>query len=169
MSVPRRNYLTNSAALRDALVLVSEPWHLSPVMGAVLGSDAGLGNGTLVARSSGVEGSAGTFLLQAIVTGLNAMVLPNTASLNFTFSSTEKGERIRCGQNFGGDVEFWMDRGETNGFDNVFFPDEVSTGLVSEERWDLTMIVDRSVWEVFLMGGQRSATQTFYSKGVLDR
>ena len=169
MSVPRRNYVTSSKAVRDGLVLVSEPWDLGVIMGNLLGENGGLGNGTLVAKSSGLEGSAGTFLVRVNVTGLNATALSNTASLNFTMSSMETGERISCGQNFGGgDAEFWMNRGETNGFDNVFYTDKVSTGLVLDERWDLTMIVDRSLWEVFLMGGQRSATQTFYSKGVLD-
>ena len=161
--------MTNSKAVRDELVLVSEPWNLGSVGGAVLGENGSLGNGTLVARSSGLEGSKGTFLVKVNVTGLNATVLQNTASLNFTMSCAETGERISCGQNFGGgDAEFWMNRGETNGFDNVFYTDKVSTGLVLDDRWDLTMIVDRSVWEVFLMGGQRSGTQTFYSRGVLD-
>ena len=161
--------MTSSEAVRDGLVLVSEPWDLGSVEGVVLGENDSLGDGTLVAKSSGLEGSKGTFLVRVNVTGLNATALPNTASLNFTMSSTETGERLSCGQNFGGgDAEFWMNRGETNGFDNVFYTDKVSTGLVLDDRWDLTVIVDRSVWEVFLMGGQRSGTQTFYSKGMLD-
>lgn len=63
-----------------------------------------------------------------------------------------------------------MDRGNTTAFENPFFTDKVSTGLVlqNQQAWELLMVVDRSIWEVFLAGGQRSATQTYFSRGLLD-
>ena len=48
----------------------------------------------------------------------------------------------------------------------------MSVGLVLGDSYDLTVIVDGSVAEVFLLGGQRSATQTYYVSeegGVLDQ
>ena len=60
-----------------------------------------------------------------------------------------------------------MDRGHTS-FSDAFFTDKVSTALVMEDSWDMLMVVDRSVWEVFLNQGTSSATQTFFPDGALD-
>jgi len=60
-----------------------------------------------------------------------------------------------------------MDRGHTS-FEDVFFTDKVSTALVMEDSWDMVMVVDRSIWEVFLNQGSSSATMTFFPQGELD-
>ena len=168
MSLPRRNYLTKTD--RVGYTLVSEPWDLGPVIGEVLGRSDDLGEGMFEANSS--SGGGGAMMLQVNITNLNTTGIPNTASLNFTFSSSTTNESIRGGQNFGGDPSFWLDRGDARGFENPFFVDKVSVGLIFEDSYNLTVIVDGSVVEAFLVGGEKSATQTYYltQKGdVLDQ
>jgi beta-fructofuranosidase len=68
-----------------------------------------------------------------------------------------------------GDV--WLDRGKTNGFENPFFNDKFSaTGLYNEKEgsWTLSGIIDRSIIEVFLNGGEWSATSVFFPTRPLD-
>ena len=68
------------------------------------------------------------------------------------------------GYYFGGDNPFFVDRGGTNGFDNVFFTDKFSTAYPLGQRtdWSMIAVIDRSIFEVFLDGGAEAATVTFF-------
>lgn len=160
--------MTNSSGSRQPWTLVSYPVALEGVMGRELGKSAagggGLGDGESVLGMS----AEGVFLVGVNVTGLNTTGLENTASLNVTVRGNGTGEALRAGQFFGGDPSFWMDRGGVKGFENPYFADKVSTGLVLGTEWELLMVVDRSIWEVFLLGGERSATLTYFAEGLLD-
>ena len=63
-----------------------------------------------------------------------------------------------------GDNHFFLDRGSTNGFDNVFFTDKFSTAypLGQETTWSMIALIDRSIFEVFIDGGAEAATVTFF-------
>jgi beta-fructofuranosidase len=63
----------------------------------------------------------------------------------------------------GGDT--WLDRGHTTAFDNPFFTDKFSsTGVYGEEgMWQVSGVIDRSIIENIVNGGEQSATNTFYS------
>lgn len=63
-----------------------------------------------------------------------------------------------------GDNPFFVDRSNTNGFDNVFFTDKFSTAYPLGDRstWSMTSLIDRSILEVFLDGGAEAATVTFF-------
>jgi beta-fructofuranosidase len=164
MTLPRRNWVQRAEAARGDYVLMSYPYELGAVQGRVLAQNGSVGNGTVSASG----GATGPLMVQANVTGLNLTGIASTASLNITVRSSGSGESLSAGQVFGGDPAFWMDRGNTTAFENVFFTNRVSVGLVLEDAWEMLMVVDRSVWEVFLMSGQKSATQTFFASGLLD-
>ena len=166
MTLPRRNWVQRSAAARGDYVLMSYPYDVAAVQGRSLSRSDDVGNGTVTASIG--QGGSGAIMIQANVTGLNTTGLANTASLNVTVRSSETGESLLAGQVFGGDPTFWMNRGNVSGFDNHYFTDKVSTGLALKEEWQMLMVVDRSVWEVFLMGGEKSATQTFFPTALLD-
>lgn len=165
-TLPRRNWVQRGAAARGDYVLMSYPYDPTAVQGRVLAENDDVGNGTVSASAGG--DATGAIMIQANVTGLNTTGLANTAGLNVTIRSSETGESLTAGQAFGGDPSFWMDRGNTSAFENVYFADKVSVGLVLSDSWEMLMVVDRSVWEVFLMGGEKSATQTFFPRGLLD-
>jgi beta-fructofuranosidase len=163
MSLPRINYLRNTGRL--GWELVSEPYNISAVTPSTsLSSNTNLGNGSIVAT---LEASgSGVIMINASITSLNVSSISAIASMNITLISSSTGEMLTAGQ-FLQSGTFWMDRGHTS-FEDVFFTDKVSTTLVMEDSWDMVMVVDRSIWEVFLNQGSSSATMTFFPAGVLD-
>jgi beta-fructofuranosidase len=162
MTVARRNWLENRGRLGWSLMAL--PVDMSPIIGEQIYSNDSLGNGTATTTATNVTGA---MMFQVNITNLNTTGLSKTASLNFTISSSTSGESLSGGQYFNGD--FWLDRGRSGwGQENPFFTDKVSTSLVLEDTYQLLVVVDRSVIEVFLDGGVRSGTQTFYSDGLMD-
>ena len=163
MTLPRVNYLTNIT--RVGYDLVSEPYDLTPLYDHPLAANSSLGNGSVFADYSTLE--SGTVYFQINVT--NIPTANTTGTANFTFASSVSGESVRGGFYFGGDVPFWVDRGGARGFDNPFFTDKFSTNnLLSNGSWRLEGVIDRSILEVFLDGGERSATATFFPQQRLD-
>jgi beta-fructofuranosidase len=166
MSLPRENYLTKVPRL--GWKLVSRPYNLDAVLGETLASNSSLGNGTVVVDYSEVESNAVYF--EANVTNIPDSGIASTATLNFTFSSVETGEYVSGGFYFGGDTPFFVTRGGTRGFDNVFFTDKFSTNslLTDKTSWSMSGVIDRSILEVFVDGGVESATNTFFSTQPLS-
>jgi beta-fructofuranosidase len=132
-----------------------------------LASNSSLGNGTVFVDYSDVK--SGALYFEANITGLTTTD-SLAGSLNFTFQSSASGESISGGTLLSsGDV--WLDRGRTDGFQNPFFNDKFSaTGLYNEDdgTWSISGIVDRSVIEIFLNGGELSATSVFFPTQPLD-
>lgn len=163
MSLPRVNYLKNVS--RTGWDLVSEPYNLSAVTPSKpLASNANLGNGSLFATLEDL--GSGVIMVNASIMSLNVSSVSATASMNITILSSATGEMLTAGQ-FLQTGEFWMDRGATS-FSNALFTDKVSTTFVPGNSWDMLMVVDRSVWEVFLNQGTSSATLTFFPEGAMD-
>nr|OQO31957.1 hypothetical protein B0A51_00298 [Rachicladosporium sp. CCFEE 5018] len=164
MSLPRVNYLKN--ATRIGYVLVSEPYNISAVYTQELAYNSSLGNSSILLDYSTVESAALYF--EANITSLS----PTTAvgALNFTFSSSVSGEYITGGTIVNGDT--WLDRGHTYAFDNPFFTNKFyATGLYSGSdngTWTISGVIDRSIFEVFVNGGEQSGTMTFYATQPLD-
>lgn len=165
MSLPRRTYLTKTP--RVGWKLVFEPYDLSPVMGDVLASSEDLINDSLAVDFSDVPSNA--VYWEASIAGLPDGALPPKASLNFTFVSPHTRESLSGGFLLG--VEsFFLDRGRTRGFDNVFFTDKFSVDSPrSGDSWSLSGVFDRSIIEVFLDQGIDSATAIFFAKQPLTR
>ena len=165
MSLPRTNYLKNVTRL--GYDLVSTPYDLSSVMSeSPIAQNQSLGNGSLLVDFS--EVSSNTIYLEMNITSLNATSLNNIASANFTFLSSTSGESLSGGQFFAGDASFFLNRGLTRGFDNPFFTDKFSTGTILTDTWTMSSLIDRSIFEVFLFGGEKSATMTFFTEYSMD-
>jgi beta-fructofuranosidase len=137
------------------------------IVDSELASNDSLGNGTVFVDYSTVE--SGALYFEANVTGLTGG--PSLAgSISFTFQSSVSGESI-SGGTFISSGDVWLDRGKTDGFQSPYFTDKfTATGLYNEDdgSWRISGIVDRSIIEIFLNGGELSATSVFFPTQPLD-
>ncbi len=159
MTLPRRNFLKKIP--RTGWTLVSEPYKINGLFGPKLASDSSLGNDSATVDFSDVSSNAIYFEVK--VTGIPLATGPVNpeSSLNFTFSAPGSREELRGGVFFR-TLHIWLDRGGVQGFDNPFFTDKFSLTVVREDNLVISGVVDRSVFEVFINGGEQSATNTFF-------
>lgn len=91
---------------------------------------------------------------------------------NFTFLSSVSGESISGGLLLPPDSQLWLNRGKSYGFENPFFTDKFSYGALYNPDGDgafrVSGIVDRSIIELFLNGGEAAATSVFFPTRPLD-
>ena len=162
MSLPRRNYIKKLPQI--GYVMVSEPYDIQAVFSSELAHRNDIANTSLLIDYSTIP--SGALYFEANVTGLDSSNLAGT--FNFTFTSSISGEYVMGGTIVGGDT--WVDRGHTNAFDNPFFTDKFSaTGIYGGQgMWRISGVIDRSIIEIFVNGGEQSATNTFYSTYPLD-
>lgn len=165
MSLPRINFLKN--ATRVGWVMASLPYGLDNLRESdVAASNDSLGpNGTLYAD---VSGGSGAFLIDVNVTNFNSTGLGLEASINFTLLASGSGESISGGTFLGADATPWVDRGNIRGFDNPYYVNKFSVGMVLEDTYDFQIVVDRSIFEFFSNEGERSATLVYYPESLLD-
>ncbi|KAK3720614.1 Invertase [Vermiconidia calcicola] len=163
MSLPRYNFLRKLPQL-GGWVMVSEPYNIQAVFSEELAFENDLGNSSVLADYLTVP--SGALYFEANVTGLTDETLVGT--LNFTFTSTISGEYVSGGTFIGTDT--WMDRGHADGFENPYFTDKFSaTGIYGGQgRWRISGVIDRSIIEIFVNGGEQSMTNTFYTNQPLD-
>ena len=162
MSLPRHNYLKKLPTI--GYVMVSEPYKIQSIFSEELAYKDDLGNSSILLDYSTVP--SGAVYFEANVTGLTSDTLAGT--VNLTFSSAISGENISGGTFVGTDTR--IDRGHASGFDNPYFTDKFSaTGIYGGEgSWRISGVIDRSIIEIFVNGGEESATNTFYSTQPLD-
>lgn len=166
MTLPKQMTLSNNVT-RIGYDLIIEPYGLDAVYDSVLARNESLGNGSVLLDYSMVGSGA-------IYFQVNVSNIPNNTlaqgTLNFTFSSAVTKEYIGGGFFFGGDTPFWLNRGGIRGFDNPFFTDKFSTNNIigSDGTFMLEGVVDRTLLEIWLDGGVRSATSSFYPIESLD-
>jgi beta-fructofuranosidase len=166
MSLPRHNYLKNITAV--GYDLISTPYPLDPVLDSSPLAEKTMGNGSLLLDFSSVASNA--LYLDVNVSAIPSANVSGTATLNITFSSSITGESLQCGF-FIGDQAFWLNRGKLLGFDNVYFTDKMSTAHPLNSTagtFRLSAVIDRSLFEVFLDGGERSATVSIFPEKPLD-
>jgi beta-fructofuranosidase len=166
MSLPRHNYLKNITAV--GYDLISTPYPLDPVLDSSPLAEKTMGNGSLLLDFSSVASNA--LYLDVNVSSIPSANVSGTATLNITFSSSITGESLQCGF-FIGDQAFWLNRGKLLGFDNVYFTDKMSTAHPLNSTagtFRLSAVIDRSLFEVFLDGGERSATISIFPEKPLD-
>ena len=167
MSLPRRNVLANTT--RGPYTLLSIPYDLSGLYTTEysLANTTTANTSVLYDYSTSVPSGA----IYLSVTIRNIPLANTTGTANFTFLSSVTGESVRGGLYLGGDTPFFLDRGDVRGFENPFFTDKFSvTNLIDADTRTTRMevVLDRSIVEVFLDGGVRSGTATFFPVGGLD-
>jgi beta-fructofuranosidase len=166
MTVARGHYIKDLP--RQGLTLVQHPINVASVIESELASNVSLGNGSVLVDYSGVE--SGALYFEANITGLSPAALQGT--LNFTLLSSVSGESVSGGIILPGDAVVWLDRGRTNGFENPLFTDKFSYGALFNPNGDgafrLSGIVDRSIIELFVNGGEIAATSVFFPDAPLD-
>ncbi|MCJ1257247.1 hypothetical protein MMC24_005072, partial [Lignoscripta atroalba] len=179
MTLPRRNVLANIT--RAGYDLISLPVDLSPLYTTrqPLASSSNLAinntNSLCIEYSASIPSGAVYFSINITsIPPLSSTTPGATGSLNFTFHSTTTGERLGGGVFLNGDTaNFFLDRSHLRGFpDNPFFTDKFSSvNFFSREdtsSWRVEGVLDRSLLEVFLNGGQNSGTMSFFPEGRLD-
>jgi beta-fructofuranosidase len=165
MSLPRTNYLANVS--RMGYDLIRTPYNLSAVMPSTpLIRNCSLENGTLLVDFSHVSSNA--VYLEMDITSLDSTALPSTASANFTFLSSMSGESLTGGQFLASGSNFFLNRGLIRGFDNPYFTDKFSSSPTFTDTWTMSAVLDRSIFEVFLVGGAQGATMTIFPEYSLD-
>lgn len=165
MTVPRGHYLKELP--RFGMSLISYPYNIMSIVESELASNDSLGNGTVFLSYADVQ--SGALYFEANITGLSSSASLQ-GSVNFTFSSSVSGEYV-TGGTFINSGDIWLDRGHTNGFDNPYFSDKFSaTGLFnpSDASWRISGIIDRSIIELFLNGGELSSSSVFFPTRPLD-
>lgn len=165
MSLPRTNYLKNATI--TGYTLVSLPYGLDTLRGQKrVAQNPDMGpTGSL---SADLRGGSGAFLLDVNITGLNVAALSPTASVNFTITSNQSGEAIRGGAFLGETAVPWVDRGGVRGWDSIYNTNRFSAALLVEDSFDLQVVIDRSILEMFTLEGEKSATLVYYPEAMLD-
>lgn len=165
MSLPRNNYLKQDSQI--GWILISEPYNIQSILSQELAYNESLGNSSILLDYSTVP--SGALYFEANVTGLTSANLTSQGAVNFTFTSFVSGEYV-SGGTFVGTSTTWLDRGHTYAFENPYFTDKFSaTGIYGGEgEWRISGVIDRSIIEIFVNGGEQSATNTFYSTSPLD-
>ena len=171
MTLPRINALANITSVGYDLVSIPSDLRGRYTTTPPLAANTSLGNGSLLLDYGTTVASGALYLALDVTSIPSSATAAGTA--NFTFLSSVTGESLRGGFFLGGpnQYDFFIDRGRLRGFENPFFTDKVSVNNPVDPDtgiWRLEMVIDRSILEVFLDGGQRSATTSFFSKGELD-
>ncbi|EME39733.1 glycoside hydrolase like protein [Dothistroma septosporum NZE10] len=177
LTVPRAHHLANISA--RGYDLISEIHNISAVLDKEVAYETNLGNGTVLANFDSATVESGAIYFEANITGLTGSTLQGIA--NFTIYSSVSGEYIRGGINAAGWPGIWIDHSNIRGFDNPYFNDKFSeeglftpamnpvTGLAkSNGSFNLGVIVDHSILEVYLNGGQAAGTSSFFPMAELD-
>ena len=164
MSLPREHSLKN---LPDSgYTLTSSPYDLSPV------KDVSLAEGSLEEGSVAVDYAnvtSGALYFEVSVANIPTIDLAGTIEFNFT--SSVSGESLSSGISFGPESQFSINRGAIRGFVHDLFSPEFSTPVPSfaDGVFNFSVVIDRSILEVFLNGGEQSGTSVFYPAEKLDR
>ncbi|PNS21305.1 Serine/threonine-protein kinase ATG1 [Sphaceloma murrayae] len=164
-TLPKETYLTTIPLV--GTTLVRYPLNIPSQFSSVLFSNSSFTNSSAAISYADLPSKALWF--EANVTGLTATTL--RGQVNLTFTSSQSGESVRLGTNIGAEV--WMTRHDTHGYnfvDNPFYTDAFSASGVygREGEWRIAGVIDRSVLELYLNGGQQVGTMVFFPGRELD-
>ncbi|KAG5984094.1 hypothetical protein E4U55_006126 [Claviceps digitariae] len=161
LTLPRRTHINKVQDVDWNLVQL--PYDMSPIMGDTLFSGKLPINDSIKIDFSHIESNA--VYWEVNVTGLPLIpILPKNVTFDFNFTNPETGEYLRGGHLFGGYVDFWLDRGGVRGFDDDLFADKATTTSIPiNGTWSMSGVLDRSLWEVFVNGGEDSGTLSYFA------
>jgi beta-fructofuranosidase len=158
MTLPRRNSLRKLDYI--GYQVTNKPYDITPVLGAQLGSNSSLENGTMAIDYSRVRSNA--VYISANVSNIPTANISSYASFNFTFASPISGEYLQGGYYFGNNYDLFINRGGVRGFDDIFFTDKFTASDLASGTWSFEAVFDRSILEVFADEGAYSGTATFF-------
>ncbi|KAI5358847.1 putative glycoside hydrolase, family 32, glycosyl hydrolase family 32 [Septoria linicola] len=166
MTLPRAHTLANISA--RGYDLISEIYNIEAVIDSELANNNSLGNGSIFSYFGDVP--SGALYLETNITGITPSTRRGTA--NFTISSSVTGEFIRGGIKVAGEPGIWIDRGNLKGFsENPYFTDKFSeegTFVPADGSWELKVVYDNSIIEVYLNGAQAVGTLSVFPSVQLD-
>jgi beta-fructofuranosidase len=164
MTIPRAHSIANISP--RGYDLISAPFNIESVLGDQIVNSPALGSGTVEANFAGV--ASGAILLEISLYDLAS----RGGFANWVISSSATGEYLRGGIKPGGDAGIWIDRGNIRGFsDNPYFTDKFSeeaAWIPASRSWNLTLIYDNSIVEVFLNDAEVAGTLSLFPEGKLD-
>ncbi|KAK2761282.1 hypothetical protein FQN54_001804 [Arachnomyces sp. PD_36] len=164
MSLPRQHSL--KVLPGSGYTLISSPYDMSPVKDAPL-AEGLLEEGNIVVNYDDVP--SGALYIEVSTTDIPETNL--TGAIDFNFTSSVSGESLSGGISFGDSSQFWLNRKSIRGFKSEFYDPEFSTPISPfvDDVFNFSVVIDRSIIEVFLNGGEQSATSVFYPDEPLDR
>lgn len=164
MSLPRTVVLRQEGSGDGIdIAFISPPFVFDQLLGEQLLPETTLTNTSTAIDFSSIYSNAVYFVAEARD---DSGKYPTGGTLNFTFLSPISGESLQCGVFFGAEQPVFVNRGGTRAFDNPFFTDKFSTSTFNGVG-KVQGVIDRSVFEVFLNGGERSGTSSFFSEEPL--
>lgn len=164
-SLPRVNTLQK---IDGSWTVTSSPYNdLATVKGARL-SKQSLHSGDVAIDFSNVKSNAIVFDVD--ISGIPTA--ESTGEVAFNFTSSMGNEFLDGGIMLDSGV-FWINRAGTHGFtmaNNTAFTPEFDTTVSSfaNGRFSYSGVIDRSLLEIFLSGGEQSATTSFFPTSPLD-
>jgi beta-fructofuranosidase len=167
MALPRMHVLANTTRTPYALFSIPVPFTSLRTAEAPLLQDDKLANTTFELEYAPINSSG------ALTFSMTAQGLPKKpqGSLNFTILSSATGEQIRGGFLMEGDSTFFLDRSGVHGFKSPYFTGQFSAAHPIDQdtrHFRMDVVIDRSMIEVFLDNGVRSATALYFSTGRMD-
>jgi beta-fructofuranosidase len=164
ISLPRINYLANVS--QTGYDLISAPYQMSAVMpSSPLAHNNSFENGKLLVDFSDVASNA--IYLEMNITSLNGTALskphPPTLPSYLRYLAS-----LLPAVNLAGGSNFFLNRGLIHGFENPYFTDKFSVSPTFSDTRTMSAVFDRSIFEVFLLGGAQKATITIFPEYALD-
>ncbi|KAG5923779.1 hypothetical protein E4U42_004845 [Claviceps africana] len=165
VTLPRSVYISKLAG-KD-WNLFQNPYDMSPVMGDTVFSGEVLANQSVAVDFAGVESNAVYFEIN--MTGINQNSQARFSALEFNFSSPVTGEYVRGGYFLNFYNDFYVDRGGVRALDWGLFTNSHSTNSYykADGTWSMSGVLDRSILEVFLNGGEDSGSILYYANAPL--
>jgi beta-fructofuranosidase len=119
--------------------------------------------GSAPSSSNTTSSLSGAVLVQVNVSGIVAAELEASASVNITFSSADKSQVVKTGYLINNWI--WLDRSGATAFDSPLFNDKFSAWYLVRPsmEFSLTVVVDRSIIEVFLDDGALLGSSVFFA------
>ncbi|WWC66763.1 uncharacterized protein I206_100668 [Kwoniella pini CBS 10737] len=157
MTLPRTNYLVDSGV--RGYHLVQEIYDVSPILSKKLSSsDNNLVNTTI----SNMNFDNGIYF-DMNITLPSDVTFSADASINFTISTQTSRECVKGGYILASSTPYtiWLDRGQTDGFDNPFYTDKFSESQLKPAK-RIQGMMDRSVFEVYIDNGAVVGTMDVY-------
>lgn len=160
-SLPRINTLRRTG---ESWTVTSSPYSdLSPVRGPLLARQL-VDSGGMIVNFSSIPSNAIVFDVRISGT------IPTSGELTFNLASSPATNFLDGGV-YLQSREFWINRGGTHGFtsaNNTDFTPSFNTSVPPGNALTVSGVVDRSLLEVFLNGGEQSATASFYPTSPLE-